>query len=188
MARPRSLWRILPALALGLFALWPNFAAAAAVGPSLEYAVKATFLYKFAPFVEWPEGSFGSASSPLVICVVGNDPVGGLIDQVALGQRIGERAIEVRHLASVSRQSGCHSLYLAEPDAPSAIQAANAVRGAPVLTVSDMARGASAPSIVRFVVQNNKVTFDIDNAAAAESQLAISSRLLSLARSVRPKS
>ena len=179
--------RILSAAALSFFALWSNFVAAAAVLPSLEYAVKATFLYKFAPFVEWPDGSFGSASSPLVICVVGNDPVGGMIDQVALGQRIGERAIEVRHLQSVGRQSGCHILYIAQPDAPSAMQAANAVRGTPVLTVSDMARGAGAPCIVRFVVQNNKVTFDIDNAAAAESQLAISSRLLSLARSVRPK-
>ena len=41
---------------------------------SLEYSVKATFLYKFASFVEWPAGTFSSDAAPFYLCVVGADP------------------------------------------------------------------------------------------------------------------
>jgi len=57
----------------------------------------------------------------------------------------------------------------------------------PVLTVSDGANTGAGTSIVSFVVQDNRVRFDIDDAAAAANGLAISSKLLSLARAVRPR-
>ena len=34
-----------------------------AQGGSMEYAVKAAYLYKFAPFIDWPPAAFASASS-----------------------------------------------------------------------------------------------------------------------------
>jgi len=52
---------------------------------SLETAVKATYLYKFAPFVTWPQ-----RPGPFVICVVGRDPFGPVLDQAVAGQRAGE--------------------------------------------------------------------------------------------------
>ena len=36
---------------------------------SLEYAVKANFLYKFGPFVDWPATAFATPSSPFTICL-----------------------------------------------------------------------------------------------------------------------
>jgi hypothetical protein len=36
-------------------------------GTSLERAIKATYLWKFAPFVEWPASVFKSPDSPFVI-------------------------------------------------------------------------------------------------------------------------
>ena len=161
------------------------FPAAAAPAESLEYAVKATFLYKFAGFVEWPAAAFESASSPVTICVLGSDPVALLIDHAAAGQSVGERSIAVRHLQVLAGVSGCHILYVAA-DVPSA-EAQNAVRGMPVLTVTDAGSSATAASIVSFVVQDNRVRFDIDDAAAAQNSLTISSKLLSLARAVRPR-
>ena len=43
-----------------LSSAWPA-AAAPAQGIALEYAVKANFLYKFGPFVDWPPHAFDSA-------------------------------------------------------------------------------------------------------------------------------
>lgn len=160
--------------------------AMAAPAETLEYAVKATFVYKFAGFVDWPPASFGSPMSPVTICVLGSDPVATLIDQAAAGQQVGERAVAVTHLQMFDRNSGCHILYVAANIA--AADAVNAARGEPVLTVVNSARAGAVGSIVTFVVQDNRVQFDIDDAAAAESGLAISSKLLSLARAVRPRS
>lgn len=149
----------------------------------IEYAVKATFLYKFTPFVIWPPSSFPSPDTPLTICVAGDDAVSRLIDDAAQGQRDGERPIVVQHLMRVAPDATCHVLYAVGTDAQPAEAAFDAVRGQPVLTVTDSARGPSR-AIITFVVENNRVRFDIDDRAAAASGLSISSKLLSLARTV----
>jgi hypothetical protein len=56
----------------------------------------------------------------------------------------------------------------------------------PVLTVTDSAN-ASQRGIVHFVVVGGRVRFFIDEAAAAERGLLISSRLLGLAVAVRTR-
>jgi hypothetical protein len=159
----------------------------AAPAPPLEYAVKATFLYKFIPFVEWPAAAFETPASPLTICVLGNDAVAALLDEAVANQRIEQRALVARHLNTVSRDSGCHVLYIAGSSEQSPDQALAAIRGAPVLTVTDSARIPAPAGIISFVVQENRVGFDIDDATAALNMLTINSKLLSLARRVRTR-
>jgi len=57
---------------------------------------------------------------------------------------------------------------------------------APVLTVTDSIDALDAKGMINFVVADNRVRFEIDDAAARRSGLVISSKLLSLALSVRP--
>jgi hypothetical protein len=64
-------------------------------------------------------------------------------------------------------------------------QALDAVRGAPVLSVTDGAKSADAKGIVHFVVLENRVRFEIDVQAASASGLKISSKLLDLAVNAR---
>lgn len=161
-------------------------AAAFAADSTLENGVKATYIYKLAPFVEWPASAFVAEGSPLTICVVGNDPVSALIDQAAAGQRVDDRPITVRHLAAVAPNSGCHILYAAGTEEQKA-NALTAVKGAPVLTVTDAANSGAAKGIIAFVIQDNRVRFEIDDASASRAGLVISSKLLSLAVSVKPR-
>jgi hypothetical protein len=156
-----------------------------AVG-SLEWAVKGTYLYKFGPFVEWPEAAFDSPQSPLQICIVGNDPFGPELVQGAAAQRVGMRPIAVRRLETAVRGAPCHIMFLAGSPSQSVAEALAAVRGMPVLTISDSAE-TRAHGIISFVAENNRVRFEIDDGAAAENHLVISSELLRLARAVRPR-
>jgi len=155
--------------------------------PSLEAGIKATFLYKFVPFVQWPQGAFATATSPVNICTIGNDPVTNLIDDAVANQRVEQRPIAVRHLTTVGRDDGCHILYVTGPAGAAADGALLAVRGLPVLTVTDAEVLPNTPAVVSFVLQANRVSFDIDEAAAARNELVINSKLLSLARRVRPR-
>jgi hypothetical protein len=163
------------------------FWSVAQAAPSLEPGIKATFLYKFIPFVEWPASVFDTATSPVNICVLGSDQVTQVIDDAAANQRVEQRPIVVRHLTAVTRNDGCHVLYVAGPNAAAAEEALATLRGAPVLTVADSAELPDAPAIIRFVLQVNRVSFDIDEAAAAQNALTVSSKLLSLAHRVRPR-
>ncbi|MEI9965605.1 MAG: YfiR family protein [Caulobacteraceae bacterium] len=175
-----------PALVLAALAL--AGAPAAARANPLETAIKATFLYKFAAFVDWPDRAFPSPNSPVTICVVGKDPLGPTLDRAVNGQRLGARPITVRRVARLDAQSGCQILYAASPkDSADALKAAH---GAPILTVTDaMPDGVdSSGGIIQFVVRENHVRFYIDEAQAQGSGLSINAKLLSLAVSVKGRS
>jgi hypothetical protein len=159
-----------------------------AVTPALESEVKATFLYKFTSFVDWPADAFGSPQDPLTICIIGDDEVARVIDRAAAGQRSGGHPILVRHLDRIQRQSRCQVLYAAPSQRQTMTQALEAVRGRPVLTITDQAGSPAVMGMITFVVEDNRVRFDIDDQAAATAGLTISSRLLILARTVIPRS
>lgn len=149
---------------------------------SLEYAVKATFLYKFAPFVEWPSSAFEQSNAPFVLCIVGNDPFADSVEKTIASQRVGDHPIILRRLAVADPKAGCHLLFAAGSPAQTVAEELDTVRGAPTLTVTDS--GDPTPGIIQFVVIDGRVNFDIDAAAAAANHLTISSKLLALAHSV----
>lgn len=156
---------------------------AAAPSPqSLEYPVKASYLVRFAAFVDWPGHAFASQQAPVTICVVGRDPFGALLDRTAATQTAHGRRLAVRRPVSAAGLEDCHIAYLG-PGAPTAsIQALNAAPS--VLTVTDSAASARR-GMINFVVSENRVRFQVDLEAATRDGLSISSRLLNLALSVR---
>ena len=154
-------------------------------GAGPELAIKATYLYRFAPFVSWPVGVYARRRAPLVICVQGEDPFGLVLDRAAGGQRVGPHPVVVRRLARIEARSGCHIVYLAGGPAQSGAQALQALAGEPVLTVTDEARGAPAKGIVHLLRQGGKLRFSIDAGQAEAHGVAISSKLLALAVEVK---
>lgn len=147
-------------------------------------AVKATFLYRFASFVTWPPETFADAGAPIRICVIGSEPFAHALDRVVQGQRVDGRAFEVRRVSSAG--SSCHVVYVVGARVQETLRG---LQGAPVLTVTDGVAGPSgARGMIHFVVIDNRVRFHIDDARAAESGLFMSSRLLTLAVSVRRRS
>ena len=150
---------------------------------TLAVAVKAAFLYKFEPFVAWPAEAFAAADSPFNLCVVGKDPFGPLLDRTVDGQKTAGHPVAIVRLKSVSADAHCHMLYIA--DAGTARQAEAAVAGAPVLTVTDGVADPATKGMINFVIADNRVRFEIDAGQAKLAGLDISSKLLSLAVSVR---
>ncbi len=150
-----------------------------------EYAVKAAFLYKFGLFVEWPSSAFASPSSPVNLCIVGEDPFGETLDRVVADEQIKGRSIVVRRLKTVERNPACHILYVGGSEQQSPAEILETVRGSPVLTVADAPHNKSETAIINFVIEDNRVRFNIDDAAAAQNGLAISSKLSSLALNVK---
>jgi hypothetical protein len=148
---------------------------------SLEFAVKAAFITKFVPFVEWPNSALAGPGGTFRICVAGRDPFGDLLERAANHQSIARYPVTVQRIAVVARNPGCQVLYAAgSPDQPVA-EMLTAVRGLPVLTLTDQAPDPKSRGMINFVISENRVRFEIDEAAAEQSGITISSKLLSLA-------
>jgi hypothetical protein len=144
---------------------------------SLEYPVKANYLVRFAAFAQWPGAAFAATDSPLVICVVGQDPFGAGLDRAAAGQMANGRPVIVRRPAG-STLAGCHIAYLGRgavlpPQRP-----------AGVLLVTDDAVSGQRGAI-HFVVTRARVRFHIDQRIARSAGVELNSRLLNLALSVQ---
>lgn len=161
-------------------------AAAAAGTDSLEYAVKAAYLYKLGNFVEWRPSTFPSSTSAVNLCVAGADPFGASLDVMTAGRHIGARPIVVRHLASVTRESNCQVLFVGGSDPQTIGRILDAVRGVSVLTVTDAPTTGETPSIVQFVIHDDHVRMVIDGRAASLNGIIVSAKLLSVALSVIP--
>jgi len=150
---------------------------------TLEYAIKATFLYKFALFVQWPSDIAEISSRPLTVCLSGSDGVTAVAPEAASGQNINGGPVVVTHLSPGAPLDACKILYVA--NAPGAAELLDAARGKPILTVTD--GGGARHGIIQFVLVDRHVRFDIDEQLAAESRIRISSQLLQLARRVIPR-
>ena len=174
--------RRLALLLLAIFALRPL---AAGAEDNLELAVKATYLVKFLPFVTWPASAFPAPDSPFILCVGGTDPFGALLDRAADGQSFSGHVLAVRRLEDSAGGPACQMVYIAPGNAGAARRSLDIARGRPVLTVTDAAEAGEPEGMLNFVMTEGKVRFTIDEDAARESGLDISSKLLRLAVSVR---
>lgn len=170
------------ALAAGaaLLALAPSPLPAQASDRQREAAVKADFLIKFPAYVRWPASARPLPGKTLQICLLGRDPFDRLIDAAAQGQRVNGFPLQVRRVAGPGRAGGCHVAFI-RSDVPATLEA---LKGKPVLTVTDSDAGA-ASGMIHFVTRQGRVRFTIDEAQAAKKGVRISSRLLEIALDVR---
>lgn len=151
----------------------------------LEYAVKATYLYKLAPFVDWPSGTFASPDAPFDICVVGRDPFDDFLEKAVSGRTLGAHPFKVIRMDAVAPGENCQVVFISYEHAGQVSEALRALDGRPVLTVTDSESAGGSGSIVQFVISRGHVRFEIDNGAAARNHLVISSKLLNLALAVK---
>lgn len=163
--------RLLLILALALSPV-----AAAADRPPQEYEVKAAFLLNFSKFIEWPAAA---AESPFTICILGDDPFGPLLDQMISGETVGGRKLVVQRLGR-NKPASCQILFAGRNDLPAPLP--GLARG--VLTVGEGEEFLREGGMIAFVLEDRRVRFNVSQKAALKAGLRISSKLLSVARSV----
>jgi len=168
----------------GAIALLLTAPAQSAAARPTDTDVKAAFLPRFARYVTWPAAAAPRNSDPFVLCVVGDQPFGNAVDAAARSQSVDGRRIVVRKLPSGSTASDCQIVFVTGTALQPAGQVLAAIGKRPVLTVTDGGSGADR-GIIHFTVVGGRVRFFIDQAAAQQRGLTISSRLLALAVGVR---
>lgn len=149
-----------------------------------EYAVKAAFLFHFAQFVEWPDETFKDANSPLTYCTIGDDPFQGSLDTILSGKTIGTRPFRVVHFKHPQEIQGCQVLFIGAAEKTVLREILAKPKANSALTVGESEHFAQDGGMIGFVLEENKIRFEINLEAAQKAKLKISSRLLALAKNV----
>jgi len=149
-----------------------------------EYQVKAAYLYHFAQFVEWPPEAFPTASTPLVIGVLGEDPFGNTLDELVKDEVLNKRKLVVQRYRRVEDISLCHILFISRSEAGRVDQILSNLKRRNILTVGDVENFAIRGGIIRLLTEQNKVRLRINTDAAKAARLTISSKVLRAAERV----
>ena len=184
----RPIWRQLARRARFAAAAFPVMLAVAfnlsAQAPqTTEYQVKAAYLANFPKFIEWPAKVTKSES--FNICVLGQDPFGAALDAAVAGETIDRVPIAARRISRAQDALDCRVLFISSSEESQWKEILAALKTLSVLTVSDMHEFTRRGGIVQFILDGNRVRFEVNLAATKPPGLKLSSELLKLAVTVR---
>lgn len=179
-ARDRCCRRV-PASALAgvlCVALVSMFAHAADEAPG-EYDLKASYLYNFASFTEWPE----DVGNRLTLCIYGADPFGAAIDAFE-GADIDGRSFHVRRIATVDQLDDCQMVFITTDVIDNLPRVLDGTHRKPVLNIADSPAAAREGAGLNMVTENGKIGFEVNLVSLRTNGLEVNFQLLRLARKV----
>ena len=149
-----------------------------------EYQVEAAYLYNFGRFVEWPAKGTNAPGS-FTICVLGEDPFGQALDATIAGEAIGNQRVIARRISSPQMAVDCQILFISSSEANRLNKIIEALNKSSVLTVSNIPQFSERRGMIQFVLEENRIRFEVNLTATQRAGLTLSSDLLKVATVVR---
>jgi YfiR/HmsC-like len=143
---------------------------------SLEYKIKAAYLYNFTKFISWPE----TTAATFNICVVGDDPFNDLLNGLESKNALG-KPIRILRYSSLGEVKNCQIVYFDNTDRLPNIVLPNALLVGNLndsLTVSSQPFFAESGGMIGFVLEEEKVKLHINLKALKQGGLGISAKLI----------
>jgi YfiR/HmsC-like len=153
--------------------------------PTLSQAqIRAAFIFNFSKFAEWPAGAFADAGSPMTVCFVGAEDVRAAFQSISSGKAVTGRFVEDHAIKSVSDLRSCQVVYVDSPNSPLVVDVLKFVRQGKALAIGTSDDFLARGGMIRLLVENNRMRFDVNVGATGRVNIHLSSKLLALARSV----
>jgi hypothetical protein len=173
-------------LKLCLIAFFAFLAAAPALAQaSREYEVKAVFLWRLTQFTQWPADAFEDSESPIVICVLAEEPLVNALELAVRGESSHGRRLAVQQQRRWDSGRMCHVLFIGTSFARQNREILAAVRGKSILTVSDIEGFTRASDgMIQFLIDQNRIKLRINLKPVAAARLVLDPRLLRTAEIV----
>jgi hypothetical protein len=167
-----------------------------------EYRVKAAFMYQFVNFIDgwkFQQGDNKDSNRPIGIGVVGNSPFQDAFEPLK-DKQVKGREVTIQYFKGLSEFDGedektghhpklekmkqCDLLFICSSEKHCIDKILDPVRYERVLTIADTPGFIESGGILNFIVEKNKVRFEINTAGAHRAKLEIRSKLLRLAKRV----
>lgn len=162
-----------------------------------EYQIKAAFLYNFMQFVDWPEEKVSDTNDPIILGIIGDDPFGDAFKPIESKRIKGKKSLIKRFegieklkksddkgQSKIELIRQCHLLFICSSEKENLKDVINLVSGYDILTVGETPNMLESGGIVNFLLDENKVRFEINLSTARRENIKIRSQLLRLAKKV----
>jgi len=149
-----------------------------------ENELKAAFVAKLPLFVSWPDSSFESATSPVVVGLFGRNSFGPYL-QAALKDKVaGGRPVKVKICDSLEEAAACQIVFIAESDKATVETILKSLTKHAILTVSDEPDFAERGGILGLAESDRKIRLEVNIDAIQRSALRVDPQLLRISKVV----
>jgi uncharacterized protein DUF4154 len=153
-----------------------------------EYQVKAVYLYNFGRFVDWTATLPATKADSFAICVIGQDPFGRILDSTLAGELIDQRKVIARRISRPQDAASCQVLFIGLSEDGRLKDILLPLDKLRVLTVSDISHFSDRGGMIQFVLEKDKIRFQVNLTNTERAGLSLSSELLKVAIAVKRNS
>jgi hypothetical protein len=134
--------------------------------PAAEYVGKAASMALFPDYVKWP----ATSGSPITVGILGDDPFDGALSRM-----------KIKRSKRVEDLKDCQVVFVAKSEQGNVSAILESLGAANILTVGESEGFAKQGGVIGFVMEGDKVRFEINTGAARRAGLGVDLRLLKLA-------
>jgi hypothetical protein len=147
-----------------------------------EYEVKAAYLLNFGRFTRY---AGAAPHSHFDICILGRDPFGQVMDDIAAHESIDKLPVRVLRITDATQGRSCAIVFISLFESERTREDLAILEGSDTLTVSDAADFIERGGMIQLNLQRDHVRFDVNLDAVNRNHLVLSSELLRVASSVK---
>ncbi len=154
---------------------------------ALEYKVKATILGKFIKHTDWPTTSgLNNPGSPFIICVVGKNPFGSMLDHVYSFNTIKKHEVKICYIEKDQPLKVCHAIFLASNARNRLEEVLEFSEKYSILTFSDTPGwGEKGICVNLFITVKETVHFKINESSLEKNNVEVDRLLVEYGRRIK---
>lgn len=140
--------------------------------------IHSMMVYNFMKYIHWPPTS---TTGDFVIGVVGDKEVFNTLTKWYGTKSKGSQKIKIKMFKSAAELTDCHVLYIGKSKSSTFADIKIKIAGKSTLVVTDKMGLGKKGSGINFKTVNNKLKFELNQAAMASANLKVSSQLSGMA-------
>lgn len=139
---------------------------------------QAMFIYNFSRLIEWPANA---KSGDFTIGVLGNSQITSSLTTFVVGKKVGSQNIAIKQFNDVGDITSCHILFVSFGKSSKMSEVQSKLSGTHSLIIGEKKDLVSDGAAINFVIDNNKLRFQLNTANAEKYQLKVSKSLQEMA-------
>jgi len=140
-----------------------------------EYILKAAFLYRFSDYIEWTNIDNAETFN---IAILGESGISAPLVEISRDKRIKNKRIVVKQYGNADEAGSCQIIFISRDYRLPVEQVFRKVDYRPVLVITEQRSDFDKGGQMNFIIEDNKLKFEVNLATVNRSGLKISSQLL----------
>lgn len=141
-----------------------------------NYKIHTIFIYKFTQYIQW-----SNHQDDFVIGVIGNSPIITELQSLTNTKKVGNKNIVVKKITKSSDINNVNLIFLSESSSKDITTLLTKISNKEILIVSESNGLAKKGSGINFIIQDDKLKFELNKKNIEKQGLKVSGDLIKLA-------